>query len=674
MEKKGRIIYEIIKWILAFLSVLTSAVLGAIYNNSEIENKTILIVLLIALPVILTAGTLTSLVARNRFVKKIDRENLQMNLLAERERGEEIAREKIALLKRLIRTIDALSIIFLIFVCISEFCFIAICGAEAAGAALPAIMGAYCGLYFIRPRKIKINENKSDDYLKEEEYPLLYGLARRAADLVGCGGKIKIFVGDDFNAGVLAISDGYSIRLGSYILDNLSEAELFNVMLHEFAHVEKKNDEINGILSYYNLVQDDQTLNFAVCPYVYFHVKFMFEFFAYQYVCSLMNEDAADTAMRRYGNPEVAASMLIKLKFSELYQWERNTYDEENIFEPEEMIEDCIRRPLKWFRERLELRKEDWIKMIDSEILSRSATHSTAKMRIESLGVKEACLLQRSDSEEYLREIDKAITHLETLVRNDVQKSYSEMREREYLQYMRIIEEWENAGKPITRENYQDIIISHFVTLKISEFVNICCQVIEEIPEPANYFAHHMYGIYLLRCYDERGLEHLYKSIELNHNNWEEAMQTIGQYACMVGKQDELDKYRARAGEMSKKHINLYEKMDSIGPKDTLIREMELPRQLMAEMLEYFKEIDNGTIESIRMVRKVIDRDNFVTCIIVTPRSGADMNEFSNAMGWIFQFLDKSSDWQFSLFDMRLVPKKLVMKVEHSCIYRGRAD
>lgn len=673
MEKKGRIIYEIIKWILSVLAIVLSAVLGAIYDGIGIKNKTILIAMLIAFPIILISGTIASLIAKKRFIKNIDRENLQMNLLAERERGEEIAREKIALLKRLIRTIDALSIIFLILVCISEFCFIAICGAEAGGAALPAIMGAYCGFYFIRPRRVKINESKSEDYLREEEYPLLYGLARRAADVVGCSGKIKIFVDADFNAGVLAISDGYSIRLGSYILDNLSEAELFNVMLHEFAHVEKKNDEINGILSYYNLVQDDQTLNFAVCPYVYFHAKFMFEFFAYQYVCSLMNEDAADTAMRNYGDPEAAASMLIKLKFSELYQWERNTYDEENIFEPEEMIEDCIRRPLKWFRERMELRKEDWIKMIDSEILSRSATHPTAKMRIESLGVKEARLLPRSDSEEYLREIDKAISHLETLVRKEVQKSYSDIRDRDYLQYMRIIEEWESAGKPITRENYQDIIISHFSTLKISEFVNICCQVINEIPEPANYFAHHMYGIYLLRCYDERGLEHLYKSIELNHNNWEEAMQTIGQYACMVGKQDELDKYRARAMEMSKKHFNLYEKMDSIGPKDTLIRERELPRQLMADMLKYFEQIDNGTIKSIHMVRKVIDRDNFVTCIIVTPWKGADMNKFSDAMSWIFQFLDKSSDWQFSLFDMRFVPKKLVMKVEHSCIYRGSA-
>ena len=73
------------------------------------------------------------------------------------------------------------------------------------------------------------------------------------------------------------------------------------------------------------------------------------------------------------------------------------------------------------------------------------------------------------------------------------------------------------------------------------------------------------------------------------------------------------------------------------------------------------------------MVRKVIDRDNFVTCIVVMPKKKADMNKFSDAMSRIFQFLDKSSDWQFALFDMRFVPKKLVLKVEDSCIYKGRA-
>jgi hypothetical protein len=232
---------------------------------------------------------------------------------------------------------------------------------------------------------------------------------------------------------------------------------------------------------------------------------------------------------------------------------------------------------------------------------------------------------------------------MEQMVRKGIGLNYAQIREQNYLEHKRIIDEWENAGKPITREGYQGIVVALFSSLRISEFVNLCCQVIEEIPEPANYFAHHMYGIYLLRCYDERGIDHLYKSIELNHNNWEEAMQTIGEYACIVGKQDELDKYRERAGEMLKTHIDVYEKMDSLNAKDKLVPE-KLPDGMLEDFLDYIKGVDEGTIEKIYMVRKVIDDKNFVTCVVVQPMRKAKPEKCAEVMDKIFQYLDKSSD------------------------------
>lgn len=668
MEKKKINIYEAIKWLLSVVIVIGVAVLGSLCHEAGNYSIALCVTGLIAMPILLITGTVVGLVSKKKMIDGLDRENMQKDLLAQRERAAEIAKEKLNTLHKLIRLIDLMSVVVLVMVCVTVFCFFTLVGAEGGGVALPMVLGIYAGLFFVRPRKIKINEKKSEDYLPESDYPLLYETARRAANTIGCEGRIKIFVDHDFNAGILTISDGYSVRLGSYLLDNMSQDELYNVLLHEFAHVDKKNDEINDVISYASLSQENDTTRFGVMPYIYLHAKFILEFVTYQYICSLMNEDAADSAMREHGNPEVAASMLIKLKFSELYQWERNTYDEENIFEPETMIEDCIRRPLRWFRERMELRKDEWIRMIDSEILSRNATHSTVKMRIASLGVDEARLIPRSDSEEYLSEVNNAILHMEQMVRKGLGASYSQLREQNYLEPKKIIDEWENAGKPITREGYQGIVIALFSSLRISEFVNLCCQVIEEIPEPANYFAHHMYGIYLLRCYDERGIEHLYKSIELNHNNWEEAMQTIGEYACIVGKQDELDKYRERASEMLKTHIDVYEKMDSLNAKDKLVPE-KLPDGMLEEFLDYVNGIDDGAIEKIYMVRKVIDDEHFVTCVVVQPLRKVKPEKFGEVMEKIFQYLDKSSDWQFSLFDIRFLASVRVDRIENSLVY-----
>ena len=671
MEKKKINLFEVFKWILSVIIVIALAVVGSLCHNSGNYSTVFCVASIIILSIALIILVVINFIFKKKIIDGIDRENLQKNLLEQRERSSEIAKEKIKLLKKLIRIIDFSSVFVLVSVCVIVFSFFSLIGVEGSGAALPMILGVYTGLFFIRPRKIKINENKSEDYLKEEEYPLIYETARLAAKTIGCEGRIKIFVDHDFNAGIFTIADGYSIRLGSYLLDNMSCDELFNVLLHEFAHVEKKNDEINDIITYASLSQENETKGFGVFPYLYLHTRFIFEFVSYQFICSLMNEDAADAAMREHGNPKIAASMLIKLKFSELYQWERNTYDEENLFENETLIKDCIRRPLRWFKERMELRSEDWIRMIDSEIISRNATHSTVKMRIESLGVKEASIVPSNDSEEYIAEVNKAILHLEEMVWKGMEKEYTSLREHNYLSYKKVIENWENEGKILTKENYQDIVIAYFLSSKITDFVNLCCQIIEKIPEPANYFAHHMYGMYLLHSYDERGVDHLYKSIELNHNNWEEAMQTIGEYACIVGKQDELDKYRQRASEMLKTHIDVYEKMESLTSKDTIVEE-KLPEEMLSDMLRYFDSLDKGLIDEIYMVRKVIDENNFVTCIIVSPKKNVDEQKYGETMDKIFQYLDKSSDWQLSLFDMRAINKQRIFKVKNSCIYKGK--
>lgn len=673
MNKKASV-FEIIKLVLSIAVVVGVALLGVLCHNSGSYSVVLCVLGAILLSALLIVGTILSLVQKKKHIKDLEaeKEELQPKLLAQRERAAEIAKEKINTMKRLIRTIDLLSVGILLSVCLIIFCIFTVAGADGAGLSVLFVFGVYVGLYFIRPSRISINENNSEDYLPRAVYPLLYETAQRAADTIGCKGKIKIFVDHDFNAGILEISDGYSIRLGSYLLDNMSRDELYNILLHEFGHVEKKNDEINDVLTYAGLMQESEPFGASISPYVYFHTIFIYEYFTYQYVCSLMNEDAADAAMREYGEPEVAASMLVKLKFSELYQWERGTYDEENIFESETLIEDCIRRPLGWFRERMELRQQEWIKMIDSEIISRNASHSTAKMRIANLGVKEARILPRQDSEEYLSEVRLAILHVEEMMHKGLAPIYHTIRESNYLEPKRVVDEWENAGRPITKEGYQNIVISLFALHRIDEFVKLCCQIIDEIPEPANYFAHHMYGIYLLRCYDERGIDHLYKSIELNHNNWEEAMQTIGEYACVVGKQDKLDEYRKRAPELAKKAEDVFEKMNTLNAKDNIGPE-HLPDGMLADFLDYVRTIDGGQIDRIYMVRKTIDDDHFVTCVVVKPKAKVDAKKWMDVMEKIFQYLDKSSDWQFSLFDMRSLRGVNFGRVENACVYDCKA-
>ena len=663
---------EVIKWIIAFLIVAIFAVLGSIFHVKGWYHNTVFSIIMITLSVGLIIGTIISGVMKKKFIDTIDRENLQNELLAKRAQATEIAQNLIDELKKMIHTMDFCATLLLICVCIINFCFFAVVGGVGGGVALPLTVGTYAGLGFIRSRKVSINEKKQEDYLPEKDYPLIYATAKRAAKTMGCEGKIKIFVDHDNNAGIMGISDGYSIRLGTYVLDVMSQEELHNILLHEFGHMLEKNDDINEVMSYAANMENSEIIGVSVLPYIYLHAKFTFKYVSYQYVCSLMNEDAADFAMREYGDPKVAASMLIKFKFFELYDWEQGTYDEANIFESETLVEDPVRRTIKMFRDRMALRGDEWIRMIDNEIISRNATHSTIKMRIDSLGIKDLKLIPKNDSDEYLAEVEKATLMIERLVSKNLAPNYKIIRQQNYLSSKELLDIWENEGKPITIFNYQNILLALHSSGKITEFVKYCCQMIEELPEPANYFAHHMYGIYLLRCYDEKGIEHLYKSIELNHNNWWEAMEHIGRYACVVGKQDQLDKYREKAPAMAKKHEDVYEKMNSLTPKDTLLPDV-LPDGMLDAFLRFVRDLDMGrcVIDEIYIVRKIISGEHFVSCVIVLPRRNASPDVFADVMENIYQFLDKSSDWQFSLFDMRFVARSLYPKIRKNRVYKG---
>ena len=82
-----------------------------------------------------------------------------------------------------------------------------------------------------------------EDLLSEEEFPILYRLAREARDAVGCSGEIVIDVNGEFNCGIAKVGDTYYITIGVILLAFHSEEELYSVLLHEFGHMIDHNAE-----------------------------------------------------------------------------------------------------------------------------------------------------------------------------------------------------------------------------------------------------------------------------------------------------------------------------------------------------------------------------------------------------------------------------------------------
>jgi hypothetical protein len=242
------------------------------------------------------------------------------------------------------------------------------------------------------------------------------------------------------------------------------------------------------------------------------------------------------------------------------------------------------------------------------------------------------------------------------------------MRERYYLRPSIHYKEWIENDKEITPEKYQRVIEAFLYLRKRQEFVNICYQIIEELPEPTNYYAHFMLGCYLLKTYDESGLDHLFKAVELNNNIWDEAMQTIGKYALITGKHDVLEKCENKSRELTSEYDNVVSKMSYISPLDKLVTE-ELEGGMLDDFVAYIQKINNGVIERVYMVRKIIDSENFVSCVILDIEKNAESKKELEVTDGIFQYLDKTISWQFSLFNSKDIQMDLIMQVKNSCIY-----
>ena len=538
-------------------------------------------------------------------------------------------------------------------------------------ALIPAFMYIYSGVSTLRFLYFAIADISPEGAIKEAEYPLLYKLAYKAARQLSCKRKITIILDHDEGASISESVYGYLLFLGTYVIDNLTEDELYNIMLNQFSYATEEKKDNNEFIHYYKwLKRPGLDVYEIICslPVSFFEGIYTFEYVKYKNAISVINRKSTDATMAKYGDPRVAASALVKMKFFDMYQWELQTYERENMYVDAKMRDDYVRRELADFKESEKLRRDEWIKIINSEIPYRNTTHSTIKMRIEALGVNVSDAESGNDSEQYRSEIDGLILQFEKGFIKEYSSRYQMMRERYYLRPSIHYKEWIENDKEITPEKYQRVIEAFLYLRKRQEFVNICYQIIEELPEPTNYYAHFMLGCYLLKTYDESGLDHLFKAVELNNNIWDEAMQTIGKYALITGKHDVLEKCENKSRELTSEYDNVVSKMSYISPLDKLVTE-ELEGSMLDDFVAYIEKINNGVIERVYMVRKIIDSENFVSCVILDIEKNAESKKELEVTDGIFQYLDKTTSWQFSLFNSKDIQMDLIMQVKNSCIY-----
>ena len=99
--------------------------------------------------------------------------------------------------------------------------------------------------------------------LSPKEYPILFQIAKEAAQLAGAGGNIRIFAGEH-NICVFRHGRYDCIQIGEIIGNLLTKEEMKQVLVHEFAHVYNNHTRLmnklgNTAYNFYLHEEEDMT-------------------------------------------------------------------------------------------------------------------------------------------------------------------------------------------------------------------------------------------------------------------------------------------------------------------------------------------------------------------------------------------------------------------------------
>lgn len=652
---------------LTCLMIIPGARLGGHWDRSAVWT---LRILCYVLAVLLPVGNAICLRLYRKRYDGLDVEERQKFLLAHREQAEKTAAEKLHRLKKIRLATSLYALVPLLLGLLLAFC----CGASASNGAslvpMLLIQIAFQQVPFPEP-KAALEETRG--LLPEQEYPRLYELARQAAKENGWMGEIQLAVIPTPGAYINSTRNMAVVGLSALSMGLMTEEELYALLLHEFAHVSAGNREEMRAADYMAFVARGRNHNFLSILndlfYVFPDSVYAMNFELYRYAASLSKEQAADRAMAR--NPEAAAASLLKLAYYDLYRWEDEAADGEPEFESRQ--KQVVRYELGQFLQALALRQTDWETILRQELLARNATHPTTWARIQALGLHQLPPLSFDAAGDYAAEREKALDCMDSQINAYYDEAFEELHRTDYLEPKARVDAWEQAGCPVVAEEYADVVQALLCLRRRREAIALCDRAIAELTPIAAAFAYFTRGNYRLHRYNAAGIEDLYKAIELNNNAIDQALQSIGEFCCLTGRQQELDTYREKAVQLTQQQEDEFNQVSTLTRRDNLTAE-HLPEGMLEGILQYISSISQDSIEEIYLVRKTISDTFFTSAFVIRFRPEAKEETRAEVLHRIFNYLDTCSDWQFSLFDSGEVPKGLVDRIPNTCVYRRNAQ
>ena len=519
----------------------------------------------------------------------------------------------------------------------------------------------------------KIEEG--EDFLPEADYPVLYSMARKAAEECGVKDEFKIFVNAGTTAGIGTVGKTRCLYLGALLLDLFSEEELYQTLLHEFGHVTDSNYtvyqmEAEKLLRFMSLGDGSQsnlmTAVFMELP----AARLALENELVNVVSSIEAEKKADSTILRCGNPQVFISGLAKLCTYSYFNDYSTTLPPFHASETPRT--DIVTMLSEHYRKEFEVHKEQWMYMLEHELPARLDSHPSFPERRAAMGNCDFAIEFTDPDTPCRRECHKVIDYVNGLLANQASpEDYEQARKEFYLKPLAVIEEYEASEKEYSSDELSPILNAYRDTAQFDKAEALADSIIANEKNPyATAHALSVKGFSLLRRYDADGIEYLYKAAELNENYKESGLDEVGKFCLRMGLEDELQRYRDTMDSYIEGGIDEYIEMGRLTDKDKIVPE-KFPDNRLPHMLDFMVSAGSGTIEEIYLVRKLVNEELFTSVFVLKFAADADHGLCEKAYEKIFNYLDTYPDgWQYTLLELDKSLAKILKKVPEALVYK----
>ncbi len=514
--------------------------------------------------------------------------------------------------------------------------------------------------------------------MTEADYPVICSLVRQAAETAGCTLPVRVYAGGE-SVGILRRPKEIRILMDAVTCALYTKQELYNVLLHEFAH-EFNEDTVQSMRLgrerdlWNNLPADimpgigGYLLNLPAA-------RITLENIYYDLFASKHKEELADACAARWGDPQALVNALAKLSVWSFFENdtpvpELQWYSE---YAAETPPEDLPSRALAAFHRKLPEKREEWRRRLDIELPPRVRTHPIFRERREAFGVAGYSFEDTETDPAYLAETEAMLAMTGKAIAESMAEDYEEKRKTVYLERKDRIERAKAVTDWSACSLDERIEMAKALAVLEPELEETVIQSIRR-DEPENAYGCMLLGSKRCRENDPACVELLFRAAAGNDNFVESAYEMIGDFALRNGDQALLDRYRAEVAEAVQ---GVRDSSDSMAlhwnDRDSL-SENDLPTGLFDANREAILERTEGKLARLYTVKKPFS-DGFCYYYFLEFPKELDREERARLYHQVFLYLDYLED-QYYLDDLTDRPKQrdfLLKKIPRCEIFPGRS-